>query len=394
MFSNGFERPHYIYRTSYSVRPSKHSAIFAHVTSVHYIMSLRRRAPTSLRTEPLRLGAAFEHHDVLSPHSLNSVDPLNPSRSSRNKKAPTDHSKLILCLGFFLIVAPWIHHSSLQWRLSSLGSEVTDLQMGRKKLISDLKRATDSLRKTKEEIKTTETENSGLVADLSAHGDNADVESNVYVESEELEEKFIKRIEQLERAIQKRSARSVLNKYGTGPFYIKVTLTDDAGSGKGNAFVIETAPLNLMPHAIDHFLQMVEHKLWDGLNMVHRYIGSNVIHSSPQVTETGKSDEKRFQKAKLTQMSFSEHSGLYPMETYSVAFEGRQGRPGGPGFYINMESPFTTREVDTNESCFGKVVEGRGVLDHLMKQRGQNNNLSIIGIESVTLLPIPTKHLN
>jgi hypothetical protein len=351
---------------------------------------LRKRAPKSVTTEPLRLGTAFEHHDdVLAPNSLNySIDPLNQN-PSRNKKVWSDHSKLILAVGFLLIITPWFQHSSLQWRLSSLGSEVTDMQMGRKKLISDLKRATESLRKTKDEIRKMETDNAGLVADLSAHGDNADVESNVYAESEELEEKFIKRIDELESAVQKRSARSVLSKYGIGPFYIKVTLKDDAGSGKGNAFVVETAPLNLMPHAIDHFLQMVEHKLWDGLTMVHRYIGSDVIHSSPLVTDTGQVDEKRFQKANLTHMSFTEHSTDYPMEKYSVVFE---GRPGGPGFYIKMDSTVTALDVDTSESCFGKVVEGRGVLDHMMKHRhGFNKNLLMLGIESVTLLPIPTK---
>jgi hypothetical protein len=130
---------------------------------------------------------------------------------------------------------------------------------------------------------------------------------------------------------------------------------------------------------------MVELKLWDGLTMVHRYIGSDVIHSSPLVTETGQVDEKRFQKAQLTHMSFTEHSLEYPMEKYSVVFE---GRPGGPGFYIKMDSKVTALDVDTNESCFGKVVEGRGVLDHMMKQR-QNKNLLMLGIESVTLLPIP-----
>jgi hypothetical protein len=351
---------------------------------------LRRRAPKSFSAEPLRLGTTFEHHDdVLRPNSLSySIDPLNQN-PSRNKKAQSDHSKLILALGFLLIIAPWAHHSSHQWRLSSLGSEVTDMQIGRKKLITDLKRAAESLRKTKDEIRKMENDNAGLVADLSAHGDNADVESNVYAESEELEEKFIKRIDELESAVQKRSARSVLSKYGIGPFYIKVTLKDDAGSGKGNAFVVETAPLNIMPHAIDHFLQMVEHKLWDGLTMVHRNIGSDVIHSSPLVTDTGEADEKRFQKAKLTQMSFTEHSKDYPMEKYSVVFE---GRPGGPGFYIKMDSKVTALDVDTSESCFGKVVEGRGVLDHMMKHlHGSNTNLLMLGIESVTLLPIPTK---
>lgn len=345
-------------------------------------MTLRRRAPASLRTEPLRLGTAFEHHDVLSPHSS---DHLN---CSRNKKTFADRSKLILILGLLLIVAPWCHHTRLQWQITTLSSDVTDLQQGRKKLISDLRKATETLRKMKEERKKLETENAGLVTDLSAHGGNIDVESNVYAESEVLEESYVQRIDKLELAIQKKSARNVLSKYGTGPFYIKVTLKDDAGSGKGNTFVIETAPLNLMPHAIDHFLQMIEQKMWDGLTMVHRYIGSHVIHSSSLVTETGEQDDIRFKKANLTHLAFAEHSPEYPIEMYSVAFE---GRPGGPGFYVNMDSKFTTQEVDASESCFGKVVEGRGILDNIMKQHRKANNVFMLGIDSVTMLPVPTK---
>jgi hypothetical protein len=112
-----------------------------------------------LSIEPLRLGTAFEHHDdVLAPNPLNySIDPLNQNLS-RKKKVPSDHSKIILALGFLLIITPWVHHSSFQWRLSSLGSEVTDMQMKRKKVISNLKRATESLRKTKDEIRKMETD--------------------------------------------------------------------------------------------------------------------------------------------------------------------------------------------------------------------------------------------
>lgn len=349
-------------------------------------MSLRRRAPTSLRTESLSLGGAtFEHPDALSPHS---VGPLSASRGGN--KGTADYSKLCLGLGFLLVLAPWLYQSTVQWRLSGLTSDVTDLQQGRRKLLSDLRRASESLRKMKEESKSIEAENAGFVADLSAHGDNIDVESNVYSESEVLEESYVQRITQLEAAIQKKSARTVLTKYGQGPFYIKVELKNDGGAeDTANAFVIETYNLKSMPHAIDHFLQTVEQQLWDGLTMIYRNVNSHAIHTSTLVSETGELDEERFVTANLTSLAFAEHSPDFPMEMYSVAF---QGLPGGPGFYINMDSNLANRQdEDTHHACFGKVVEGKGVLDNLFKQNRKTNNLLMLGIESVTILPVPKR---
>ena len=44
---------------------------------------------------------------------------------------------------------------------------------------------------------------------------------------------------------------------------MRVNVRDDIG--KVSSFVIQTAEVMEMPHAIDHFVRMVESKLWDGL---------------------------------------------------------------------------------------------------------------------------------
>ncbi len=56
-----------------------------------------------------------------------------------------------------------------------------------------------------------------------------------------------------------------------------------------------------------------------------------------------------------------------------VAFSSR-----GPMFYINMGGE--EREVVEGDICFGKVVEGRDVLDAIVRNKGL---FSMVGIQSV-----------
>ena len=41
----------------------------------------------------------------------------------------------------------------------------------------------------------------------------------------------------------------------------------------------------------------------------------------------------------------------------------------------------STNEIDLNETCFGHVVEGREVLDHIMKP--ESKSFSMVGIKSI-----------
>lgn len=63
----------------------------------------------------------------------------------------------------------------------------------------------------------------------------------------------------------------------------------------------------------------------------------------------------------------------------------------GPHFYINMASGNNTEEIDLNESCFGKVVEGQDVLDDVMDAHLKTRSLSMLGIASIRLEKPPAE---
>ena len=129
--------------------------------------------------------------------------------------------------------------------------------------------------------------------------------------------------------------------------------------GRKSKFVIQMALLDEMPHAVNHFLRMVELKLWDGLSLVHG-ADSDIISATPLEVDTHQWAGQRFEDANLTRMAFTEYSTTYPpplQNKYSVSFA---GRPGGPSFYISLEDEI---EFHEHESTFGMVVDGKDVLD-------------------------------
>lgn len=170
-----------------------------------------------------------------------------------------------------------------------------------------------------------------------------------------------------------------LNRYGNGQYRFKVNVRDTRDILR--YFIIETAMLAEMPHAIDHFFKMIEQKLWDGLVLVHEP-HSLVVSANPETTDdTHAWAGKRFVDANITHMAFTEHSQTYPPphhRMYTVAFS---GRPGGPGFYISLDNEVDYKQEQ--ESTFGVVMEGRDVLYQLFLQKdmGQKKILTIEGIE-------------
>ena len=127
------------------------------------------------------------------------------------------------------------------------------------------------------------------------------------------------------------------DRFGSGDSFkieISLQLYDERGNPSGDTekFIIETAPLSLMPHSVHQFLRMVSEKLWDGLAFVHRDIHSHVMQATPLNVKTGARAIDRFENAGLTKLAFSEYSPDYPHLAYTVGFS---GRPGGPDFYIN-----------------------------------------------------------
>lgn len=143
-----------------------------------------------------------------------------------------------------------------------------------------------------------------------------------------------------------------------------------------------------MPHAIDHFVRMVERKLWDGLTFVHEY-NSRVIMATPLMTDASHTwAGQRFADANLTHMAFTEYSPSFPAphhRKFSVAFS---GRPGGPNFYINLDDELET--AHEHESTFAVVMEGRDVLyQFYLKNHASQGEKKMLSIESIEMLTQP-----
>ena len=287
---------------------------------------------------------------------------FDPSVPVARRRTTSRSFEVLTAIGVILALVPWINEFRLQRQAASMKNNLLSMIAEQEKMIQSMEATMDTVRANKEEARKLEESNKALVQELAKYGDTMDWESNFYAEAEEMEDKYLTRIDELESAIRKYSERTVRRKYnGVGPFRIRVTLAETKGS-----FVIQTARLDFMPHSIHHFLKMVELKLWDGLSLYHKNEVSSVIHAFPMEAQTGQRHDERFRAANVTKLVFAEHHELQPIgEKYAVAFH---GRPGGPDFYINMEDGFRTHEVDERESCFGKVTEGRHVLDAIMAE--------------------------
>lgn len=250
-----------------------------------------------------------------------------------------------------------------------------------KKLFGELDKTIGTVRELGRNSERLDHENDKMFRILQKNGATADLENEQYAQIEQVEDAMLVRIDDLEKHIKENSAKAVVESYGGGPHRVDVVVKDQAGVS--SKFVIQMALLLEMPHAIHHFLQMVELKLWDGLSLVNG-IDSEIVTATPVSLEGHEWGGKRFVDANLTQMAFTEFSETFPPPNhhkYSVAFS---GRPGGPEFYVNLEE---NPQSHDHESVFGMVSEGREVIDKFFSQKvkQKGNRFDILTIESIRM---------
>jgi len=127
------------------------------------------------------------------------------------------------------------------------------------------------------------------------------------------------------------------------------------------SFVVEMAPLNLMPHAVHNFLLQVSKRLWDNTVFWHHDGVDHIMSATAVEYHSGDSKHHYFEHA-VGVLSFGEYSPLYPHEQFTLGFAGR-----GPDFYINavdntkLHGPGGQGHhelKDEADPCFAKVVEG------------------------------------
>jgi len=267
-----------------------------------------------------------------------------------------------------------------------------------KGLVESLDETTQKIKELKQDVEISHKDNELSFQELKRNGKNpgnlaageivtgasriTNMDTEEYLKLEEEEEVLVNRIDRLENSIQQSAVKRLGDRYGNGQYRLKVNVRDQKGDR--TYFVIETAMLAEMPHAIDHFFRMIENKLWDGLALIHEP-DSQIISATPMMADESHTwAGQRFVDANLTHMAFTEYSPTYPPphhRKYTVAFS---GRPGGPGFYISLDNEL--EYAHEHESTFGVVMEGRDVLYQLFLQNDRHTK-RVLTIESIDILP-------
>lgn len=140
-------------------------------------------------------------------------------------------------------------------------------------------------------------------------------------------------------------------------------MPDEAEKGTAASFVLETAPIELMPHSILNFLEMVTADA-----KVLPYFWLN----APHILMIGFDDDVHHEKGG---QAFQEYTDKFSHEPFTVGFG---GRPGGPATYISkMDNSIahgpgsqgsTMNEAD---SCFARIFEGQDTVERLMNVWGK-----------------------
>lgn len=161
-------------------------------------------------------------------------------------------------------------------------------------------------------------------------------------------------------------------RYGEDPQRVKFTV-EFAKNKLQREFVIEMAPLDLMPHSIHMFLDMLELKMWDNTVFWHQDDVEHVIAAALFNFFSGEPKYHHLKSLGWDGLQFPEYSEEYPHKKYTIGYSGR-----GPNIYINMADNTElhgpggvhTGHHDLPEEadpCFARVVEGTDVVDALYR---------------------------
>ena len=198
----------------------------------------------------------------------------------------------------------------------------------------------------------------------------------------------------------------ISNRFGPGPHKISVVvdLDDEQNSSsepKHGEFIIELAPIDLMPHSVHLFLSQIAEGYWSHGTPAIVINPGHVLQACPHpclesASLGGKySGDPYFdmKKTGIDAVSFQEYSPKYPHEKYTI---GLAGRPhSGPEFYVNLvnntldHGPAAQRKKELGDRysnyvkdmfgdvddkvlepdpCFGKIIKGFDVIDKIAER--------------------------
>lgn len=138
------------------------------------------------------------------------------------------------------------------------------------------------------------------------------------------------------------------------------------------------APLDLMPHSVEYFLEMVQSGIWDNTVFLHHEKAEHVIAAAPIDFASRTIKHHHLQYLGWTGLAFPEYSKDFSEHSkYTIGFAGQ-----GPTFYINAMDNSEAHGPggqghhtlpEDADPCFAEIIEGRDAIDDLIRL-GMNQN--------------------
>jgi hypothetical protein len=129
----------------------------------------------------------------------------------------------------------------------------------------------------------------------------------------------------LQDYIREQSRQQVIEKYGAGPHRVEFQVASYHNKKPGQ-FVVELAPLNFVPHAIETFLDIISNGLWDNTVFYHHNTQHHVLAAAPVNYGTFEPKHYHFDGLGYTGVGFPEYSESFPNDKYTLGFSGKGPR--------------------------------------------------------------------
>lgn len=306
-----------------------------------------------------------------------------PSRSNVQTGGPLSVVTVLTKILIFLAICYSIH--STRTALSKRDSEMEELRNELAHVENALSQSESKVDKADISLENLRTE---LVKLLPGGEDHHLAEGDDEVLYQKITDRQMAmkvRVRELQSTISILHRGQAMEHFGLHRYRVMFNLRIDEGI---YSFIVELAPIELMPHSVHFFMQMVNLHAWDDTIFSHRQ--KHVLLAELRNSD-GKDKSGFLRDRGLTTLSFPEYSRDYPHVKYTLGFS---GRPGGPGFYINTAD---NREVhgpggqsahhldEEADACFGTVTEGNNVIDW-MTQRHEMIPNSFTTIDSVRII--------
>ncbi|KAL3780009.1 hypothetical protein HJC23_000299 [Cyclotella cryptica] len=165
--------------------------------------------------------------------------------------------------------------------------------------------------------------------------------------------------------IQNRDRQFVLDRYGPGPYRVEVVIELPTEIPTHESLILELGPLDIMPHTIKTFLEMIERETYiDGTFILAK---DHIILGGPSDLHDAENNQRLTER--MLQhgyhpdgaLLFNEYSDEYPHVQGTVGFTAGKS---GPMFYINL---INNSEIHgaLKDPCFAKFIRGFDLLERI-----------------------------